>query len=299
MLAACAAGCDRGAAPGRSRRRRSAPGPSARSSTCSTAPSSSRSTHIEDGRVAERAEVVRLAAGGRVERRPVEHDERAAVWQRARFDNGPREPAEGSCRSNRDASSRCSGLRRVRGSHAGLRKPFARKHAAVAAAARTAIGRRIVAAVRQRVVEAELETALDDFAPWSSPSAAHECGSVRPRRRPSSPGWPSSRTPACIRAGSRDSPSSRARWRRCRCRRRRAPRPRRARATGTPCCGRARRSPGSELSIARSFGTAMSAGQRRPADAREIHRQLEMRARRQVPTPTRRAASSSRTCRCP
>ena len=41
--------------------------------------------HIEDRRVAEAAKVVRLATGGGIEGRLVEHDERAPVGQSARL----------------------------------------------------------------------------------------------------------------------------------------------------------------------------------------------------------------------
>ena len=93
--------------------------------------------HIEDRRVAEAAKVVRLAARGGIEGRPVEHDERAPVGQSACLGNGRVEAAQravGVIKAGRH--DRC-GLERV--GNAGLRKPLGAQDAAVAAAARTAV----------------------------------------------------------------------------------------------------------------------------------------------------------------
>ena len=92
-------------------------------------------------------------------------------------------------------------------------KPFARRrqlsqrpHGAPAA--------RIVAAVRQAVVEPEREAAADDLGLRQVQRAARGSSAAALRRRPSSRARPSARRPRDTRAGSPDSRSSRARSRR-------------------------------------------------------------------------------------
>ena len=104
----------------------------------------------------------------------------------------------------------------------------------------------VVAGSRQRKVEAEVG------------GLPHDLGLGHPKERCADPkaNRPldarlrrevrrSARRPPGIRAGSRDSRSSRGRWRRERCRRAEAARPRRARARGRACSARGRRSAGS------------------------------------------------------
>ena len=155
--ARCAAACDRAGAASRSRRARRRRRRAARSTTCTISPAVSRRSRRRPA-AAEAAGVERLAAGGRIERGAIER-RRGTGRRRCRRTAPSRRTLRASRRCSRDASS-VSGRQRI--GDPGLGEPSRAKPAAVARAARPSVGARVVAAVRQAVVDTELQTEPDD-----------------------------------------------------------------------------------------------------------------------------------------
>ena len=174
---------------------RGAPTSSGPSTTCT-----SRSVvvidDVDDAPAAERAEVVRLPAGGGIERRADERDREAVAGRGAGGDVGVERLAigVGVIETVGHAAARES-RRGERIEHPGLAKPGLAQPAAVAAPAGAAARIGVVAAVRQAVVEAERRAQPHDVGLRQLRAAARARERPCPRRQPWWPAGPGSRTP--------------------------------------------------------------------------------------------------------